>query len=68
MTFLMVKCPSNGQIVAAAIETDGIDRLPKVGTSMLCPLCGQVHFWTSRDVWFAEPAARPVRNQERPHH
>jgi endogenous inhibitor of DNA gyrase (YacG/DUF329 family) len=50
MTFLMVKCPSSGQIVATGIETDGIDRLPKVGTRMPCPLCGQEHFWTSRDV------------------
>jgi len=75
MTFLMVKCPSSGQIVATGIETDGIDRLPKVGTRMLCPLCGQEHFWTSRDVWFAEPGARQAKNQrpeaghqEAPHH
>ena len=33
-----------------------IDRLPKVGTRMRCPLCGEEHFWTSRDVWFAESA------------
>ena len=66
MTFLMVKCPSSGQIVATGIETDGIDRLPKVGTRMPCPLCRQEHFWTSRDVWFAEPAARQAK-AEIPH-
>jgi hypothetical protein len=58
MTFLMVKCPGTGQVVSAGIGTEGIDRLPKVGTRMRCPLCGEEHFWTSRDVWFAEPAAR----------
>jgi hypothetical protein len=60
---LIVKCPSSGQTVATGIETDGIDRLPKVGTRMLCPLCGREHFWTSRDVWFAEPAARQSSKQ-----
>jgi hypothetical protein len=66
MTFLMVKCPSSGEISATGLETDGIDRLPKVGTRMRCPLCGQEHFWTSRDVWFAEAAGRQARN-EMPH-
>ena len=53
MIFLMVECPSTGQIISTGI-TDGIDRLPKVGTRTQCPLCGQEHFWTSRDVRFAE--------------
>src|SRR5436309_2851830 len=56
MTALMVRCPSTGREVSTAIDTDGIDRLPKVGTKMRCPLCGDEHFWTSRDVWFAESA------------
>jgi hypothetical protein len=62
MTFLIVRCPSSGQSVAAGIASEGIDRLPKVGTRMPCPLCGTEHFWTSRDVWFAEPAARQGRH------
>jgi hypothetical protein len=53
MIFLMVECPSTGQIISTGIN-DGIDRLPKVGTRTQCPLCGQEHFWTSREVRFAE--------------
>jgi hypothetical protein len=58
MIFLMVECPSTGQIISTGI-TDGIDSLPKVGTRTQCPLCGQEHFWTSREVRFAEsPSAK----------
>ncbi len=46
----MVRCPSTGREISTGIETDGIDRLPKVGTRMWCPLCGEEHFWTSRVV------------------
>jgi endogenous inhibitor of DNA gyrase (YacG/DUF329 family) len=56
MTSLTVRCPSTGREVSTGIDTDGIDHLPKVGTRMRCPLCGEEHFWTSRDVWFAESA------------
>ena len=52
MTSLTVKCPSTGRGVSTAFDTESIDRLPKVGTRMRCPLCGEEHFWTSRDVWF----------------
>ena len=58
MIFLMIECPSTGRIISTGI-TDGIDRLPKVGTRTQCPLCGQEHFWTSREVRFAEsPSAK----------
>jgi hypothetical protein len=58
MIFLMVECPSTGQIISTGI-TDGIDSLPKVGTRTQCPLCGKEHFWTSREVRFAEsPSAK----------
>jgi hypothetical protein len=57
MILLMVECPSTGQVMSTEI-TDGIDRLPKVGTRMRCPLCDQEHFWTSREVRFAECQSR----------
>src|SRR5262244_1368903 len=56
MTSLIVRCPKTGRELSTGIETDGIDRLPKVGTRMRCPLCGGEHFWTSKEVWFAESA------------
>ena len=48
MTALMVRCPSTGRELSTGIDTDGIDHLPKVGTRMRCPLCGEEHFWTSK--------------------
>jgi hypothetical protein len=56
MTSLIVRCPKTGRELSTGIETDGVDRLPKVGTRMRCPLCGGEHFWTSKEVWFAESA------------
>jgi len=37
MTSLTVRCPSTGREVSTGID-NGIDRLPKVGTRMRCPL------------------------------
>jgi hypothetical protein len=56
MTSLMVRCPATGRELSTRIDTEGIDHLPKVGSRMRCPLCGEEHFWTSREVWFAESA------------
>ena len=56
MTSLMVRCPSTGRELSTRIDTEGIENLPRVGTWMRCPFCGEEHFWTSREVWFAESA------------
>jgi len=60
MIFLMVECPTTGQVASARIE-EGIERLPKTGTRSRCPLCSREHFWTSRNVRFAESADRQPR-------
>jgi hypothetical protein len=56
MTSLMVRCPTTGRELSTRIDTEDIDHLPKVGSRMRCPLCSEEHFWSSREVWFAESA------------
>jgi hypothetical protein len=59
MMFLMARCPTTGEVISTRVAADSsrFDTFPKVGTRMNCPVCREEHYWTSRQVWFAESTA-----------
>jgi len=54
MGMLMIKCPSTGRAVSTGIETSGVEQLPTVIATTVCPACGRVHEWTKDDAWLEE--------------
>ena len=56
MATVMVRCPTTGRAVSTEIETELsiFQKLPEVPSRLQCPLCGQEHVWTAREVWLAE--------------
>jgi hypothetical protein len=54
MGMIMIHCPATGRDVSTGIETSGVDELPSVKATMLCPVCGRVHDWTKDDAWLVD--------------
>jgi hypothetical protein len=54
MGIIMIHCPATGRDVSTGIETAGVEQLPNVKATMLCPVCGRVHDWTIDDAWLAD--------------
>jgi hypothetical protein len=63
---VMIRCPRTGLAVSTAIETEPsvFKRLPQVQSRMNCPICGEVHVWTAREAWLAEPIVDLVPEPE----
>lgn len=55
MSSVMIRCPSTGEAVSTAIETEPnvFRRLPKVAARMHCPACGEEHVWSVDSAWLA---------------
>jgi len=54
MGIIMIHCPATGRDVSTGIEMSGVEELPSVKATMLCPVCGRVHDWTRADAWLAD--------------
>jgi hypothetical protein len=50
MGVVMIACPATGRDVSTGIEMSGVDELPVVTATMVCPACGCVHEWTKNDA------------------
>jgi hypothetical protein len=68
MGMIMIRCPVSGRDVSTGIETSGVDELPSVNATMLCPACGRMHGWTKHDAWLADSGEhyRAAASAERP--
>jgi len=53
MSSVMIRCPSTGDAVSTAIETEPsvFRKLPNLHARMHCPACGQEHAWHTREAW-----------------
>jgi hypothetical protein len=63
MSSLMIRCPNTGRSVSTAIEIESsvLHQLPNIRGRMICPICGQEHFWMTQAAWLAgEPRLAKV--------
>jgi endogenous inhibitor of DNA gyrase (YacG/DUF329 family) len=53
----MVTCPITGKPVPTGIETEAdiLRTLPRVETPIMCPACGEKHFWTRSEAYLEDP-------------
>lgn len=52
MSTVMVICPVTCREISTGIETeaDVLRVLPRIQSAVLCPACGEKHFWTCDDA------------------
>jgi endogenous inhibitor of DNA gyrase (YacG/DUF329 family) len=60
MSALMVTCPITGKAVTTGIETeaDVLRVLPRVEAAIVCPACGEKHFWTRSEAYLEDQLSR----------
>jgi predicted RNA-binding Zn-ribbon protein involved in translation (DUF1610 family) len=52
---VIIRCPATGREVPTGITTDiaTFSGLPKHTSKLECPVCGEVHVWSRKDVFLA---------------
>jgi hypothetical protein len=57
----MVICPVTCREISTGIETeaDVLRVLPRIQAVVLCPECGEKHFWTCDDAMLGREEKRP---------
>jgi hypothetical protein len=64
MPDILILCPVTAKPVQTGLDTETVvvDSLPSIALPLLCPLCGQTHYWRPEKAWVNEPRFPEAKN------
>jgi len=59
MPDILIFCPVTAEPVQTGLDTETVifDSLPSLAIPLLCPLCGQTHYWKPENAWVHEQSS-----------
>jgi hypothetical protein len=60
MPKIVVVCPYTAKSISTGIETEPevLSHLPNIQSTVQCPECGEMHFWSPADAFVADEAMK----------